>query len=229
MKTIGIIGGMSWESTQSYYQIINQDVKRRLGGHHSAKCIVYSVDFAEIEQLQKNGDWERAALILSDTARALQLAGAELIIVATNTMHKVFDQIQQSVTVPLLHIADTTAEQIKLSGIKKVALLGTRFTMEQDFYKKRLSDNYGIEVLIPDCDERKMVHDVIYNELCQGVISESSRQYYLDLIKRLVARGADGIILGCTEIEQLINQTDCRVPLFATARIHALAAVDFAL
>lgn len=229
MKIIGIIGGMSWESTQSYYQIINQEVKRRLGGLHSAKCIVYSVDFAEIEQLQQSGDWERSALILGDAARALQLAGAELIVVATNTMHKVFDEIQQSVSVPLLHIADVIAERIKLSGVKKVALLGTRFTMEQDFYKGRLSDNHSIEVVTPDNDERKVVHDIIYDELCQGVIKDDSRQYYLDLIKRLVARGADGIILGCTEIEQLINQIDCSVPLFATARIHALAAVNFAL
>jgi aspartate racemase len=229
MKIIGIIGGMSWESTQSYYQIINQEVKRRLGGLHSAKCIVYSVDFAEIEQLQQSGDWESSALILGAAARALQLAGVELIVVATNTMHKVFDKIQQSVSVPLLHIADVTAEQIKLSGVKKVALLGTRFTMEQDFYKGRLSDNHSIEVITPDNDERKVVHDIIYDELCQGIIKDDSRQYYLDLIKRLVARGADGIILGCTEIEQLINQINCGVPLFATARIHALAAVNFAL
>lgn len=229
MKVIGILGGMSWESTQNYYQIINQEVKRRFGGLHSAKCIVYSVDFAEIEQLQQSGDWESSALILSNAAQALQLAGAELIVIATNTMHKVFDEIQKSVAISLLHIADATAAQIKLSGINKIALLGTCFTMEQDFYKARLSDNYGIEVIVPNREERKIVHDIIYNELCKGIISENSRQYYLDLIKRLVASGADGIILGCTEIEQLINQIDCNVPLFATARIHALAAVDFAL
>ncbi|TXI98094.1 MAG: aspartate/glutamate racemase family protein [Neisseriales bacterium] len=229
MKIIGVLGGMSWESTQSYYQIINQEVKRRLGGLHSAKCIVYSVDFAEIEQLQQNDDWESSALILSNAAQALQLAGAELIVIATNTMHKVFDEIQKSVAIPLLHIADATVAQIKLSGINKIALLGTCFTMEQDFYKARLSDNYGIEVVVPNREERKIVHDIIYDELCKGIISENSRQYYLDLIKRLVASGADGIILGCTEIEQLVNQIDCNVPLFATARIHALAAVDFAL
>ncbi len=229
MKIIGVLGGMSWESTQSYYQIINQEVKRRLGGLHSAKCIVYSVDFAEIEQLQQNDDWESSALILSNAAQALQLAGAELIVIATNTMHKVFDEIQKSVAIPLLHIADATVAQIKLSGINKIALLGTCFTMEQDFYKARLSDNYGIEVVVPNREERKIVHDIIYDELCKGIISENSRQYYLDLIKKLVAGGADGIILGCTEIEQLVNQIDCNVPLFATARIHALAAVDFAL
>ncbi len=229
MRTIGIIGGMSWESTIEYYKTINQEIKNRLGGLHSGKIILFSVNFAEIESLQYSGDWELAGKILANAAIALEKAGAEFILIATNTMHKLAHHVSSSVNIPLLHIADATAEQIIKSKLKKVGLLGTKFTMEQDFYKRRLTEHFNIDVLIPNNKDREIIHNIIYNELCKGIINKDSRKEYIRIISKLEESGAQGIILGCTEIELLINQADCNVPVFPTAKIHAIAAVEASL
>ncbi|MBU1619047.1 MAG: aspartate/glutamate racemase family protein [Gammaproteobacteria bacterium] len=229
MKTIGLIGGMSWESTIPYYRQINQRIKQQLGALHSGKIILYSVDFAEIEQLQRSGDWDKAGEVLADAALKLQAAGAECIVLCTNTMHKVAARIEAAVTIPLLHIADATAEAIEQAGLKKVALLGTRFTMEQDFYKKRLTELYALEVLVPDDEGRALVHQVIYQELCLGVVNPNSRLQYQQIMADLVTQGAEAIILGCTEIGLLVSSEDCAVPLFDTTAIHAQKAADWAL
>jgi aspartate racemase len=229
MKTIGLIGGMSWESSAEYYRLINTLVKERLGGFHSAKCVMISVDFAEIEALQRADRWVESAQILIAAAQGLERAGADLVVLCTNTMHKVAADIQASLQVSFLHIADATAEQIKARGLTTVALLGTRFTMEQEFYVGRLTQYYGLRVLIPETPEREMIHRVIYDELVLGDINASSKAQYLTVIDRLIERGAQGIILGCTEIGLLIHARDCRVPVFDTTRLHAQAAVELAL
>ncbi|AIV07313.1 TPA: aspartate/glutamate racemase family protein [Vibrio harveyi] len=229
MKTIGLIGGMSWESTANYYQIINREVKARLGGLHSGKVCLYSVDFAEIETLQHQGRWDDTAIILAQAAKSVEAGGADFILICTNTMHKVADQIQQAVNVPLVHIADATAEQLVMDGIKKVGLLGTRFTMEQDFYKQRLIDKFGVDVVVPSSDDQMIVHDVIYNELCKGEVHDDSRQHYLTIIEKLVEQGAEAVILGCTEIAMLVESQHTDVKLYDTTEIHAKAAVEKAL
>ena len=230
MKTIGLIGGMSWESTIPYYRIINESVKQRLGGLHSAKIVLYSVDFHEIEQLQRSGDLRRAGELLAGAAQALVSAGADCIVLCTNTMHKVASQIEAAVAIPLLHIADATAQSLRRAGLNKVALLGTRFTMEQDFYKNRLTERFGIEVLVPNEAERERVHRVIYQELCLGQINPQSRESYRSIMQRLIEQeGVQAIILGCTEISLLVDHSDARVPLFDTTAIHAQAAAEFAL
>jgi aspartate racemase len=229
MKIIGMIGGMSWESSIEYYRIINQTVRTELGGLHSAKSMMVSVEFAEIEALQHQGRWDEASKILIDAARSLENGGADFGIICTNTMHKLYDRIQQSIQIPLLHIADATAESIKAEGIQKIALLGTRFTMEENFYKGRLVDNYGLEVIIPSSADMEIVHRIIYDELCAGLIKSDSKQSYADIIGRLVQEGAEGIILGCTEIGLLVKQEDSPVLLFDTTEIHAKAAVKYAL
>ncbi|MBD5802386.1 Aspartate racemase [Azoarcus sp. Aa7] len=229
MKTIGLLGGMSWESTVPYYRQINEAVKARLGGLHSAKIVLYSVDFAEIERLQHRGDWDAAGALLADAAQSLERAGADFTVLCTNTMHKVAPAIEAAVKIPLLHIADPTAAAICGAGLSRIGLLGTRFTMEQDFYRGRLVGQHGIEVLIPEPDDRRLVHRVIYEELCLGRIEETSRQAYRDVMQRLVERGAQGIILGCTEISMLVGERDTSVPLFDTTAIHAAAAAEQAL
>ncbi|MGW5134615.1 aspartate/glutamate racemase family protein [Streptomyces sp. NPDC004135] len=228
MKTIGLIGGMSWESTAEYYRILNECTRDRLGGLHSARCVIYSVDFAEIEQLQVQGRWPEAGAILAEAARSLEAAGADLLLICTNTMHKVADLVGAAVSVPLLHLADATADAVRASGLRRVGLLGTAFTMEQDFYRGRL-EQAGLDVRVPDEDGRALVHRVIYEELCLGVVRDDSRAAYQEVIKGLVAQGAEGIILGCTEIELLIGPQDSPVPVFPTARLHAEAAVADAL
>ncbi|MEF2098451.1 amino acid racemase [Bacillus sp. CFBP9009] len=228
MKTIGLIGGMSWESSLEYYRIINEEVKAKLGGLHSAKCILYSVDFEEIERYQADGDWESSGNLLGDVALSLEKAGAEMIVICTNTMHKVIGYIEEKVSLPILHIADSTAKQIQKSKISTVGLLGTKYTMEQDFYKTRIESN-DVKVLIPNDGDRKVINKVIYEELCLGKIQQSSRDYYKNVIKGLVDDGAEGIILGCTEIGLLIKPEDSEVPLFNTAVIHAIEAVNMAL
>jgi aspartate racemase len=228
MKTLGLLGGMSWESTVPYYRILNERVRERLGGLHSAKLVLHSVDFAEIEALQHSGDWDTAGTRLADAARGLRLAGAEAIVLCTNTMHLVAPAIEAAVDIPLLHIADATAQRIRAVGLERVALLGTRFTMEQAFYRERI-EAAGIAVLTPDAPQRECVHGVIYDELCLGRILDPSRERYRAVIADLVARGAQGVILGCTEIGLLVGQGDASVPLFDTARIHAEAAADWAL
>lgn len=229
MKTIGLIGGMSWESSLEYYRIINETVKARLGGLHSAQCLMYSVDFAGVEELQRAGDWAQAGRELADAARRLEAGGAECVVLCTNTMHIVADALQAAVQIPLLHIADATANRVQAAGIQTIGLLGTRFTMEEDFYKGRLTDRFGLKVLVPDAAGRNLVHRVIYEELVLGKVRAESRAQYLQVINSLAAQGAQGIILGCTEIGLLVQQDDCRVPLFDTTRIHAEAAVEFAL
>ena len=229
MKTIGLIGGMSWESTLPYYQPINEGVKARLGGLHSARLVLYSVDFAEVEQLQRAGDWVGAGALLAKAAQALQTAGAQALVLCTNTMHKVAPAIEAAVDVPLLHIADATAAAIVNQGLQRVGLLGTRFTMEQDFYKSRLQDRYGLEVMVPISHERDEVHRIIYEELCLGHVRETSREVYRRVIRSLVEQGAQAIILGCTEIGLLITPQDSDVPVFDTTALHAQAAVDWAL
>ena len=229
MKTIGLIGGMSWESTVPYYRIINETVRERLGGFHSAKLVLYSVDFHEIEQLQSSGAWEESGSVLALAAQSLQAAGADFIVLCTNTMHKVADAIEKAVTIPLLHIADPTAETIKQAGMRKVGLLGTRFTMEQDFYRGRLHDQHHLDVLIPDETDRGIVHRVIYDELVLGSVREGSRAEYRRIIKNLVDRGAQGVILGCTEISMLVGPSDSPVPLFDTTSLHARQAAEYAL
>ncbi|KGK88100.1 aspartate racemase [Desulfosporosinus sp. HMP52] len=228
MKTIGLIGGMSWESSSEYYRIINEEVKQRLGGLHSAKCILYSVDFEEIEICQRNGDWKKAAQILIDAAQSLELAGADFILICTNTMHKVAKEIQAGINLPILHIADITAQHVLSNDIKTVGLLGTRYTMEQDFYKSRL-ETMGIKVLIPVEADRVIVNKVIYNELCLGQVIEESRVQYKRIIEDLIERGAMGIILGCTEIGLLVKPVDSSVLLFDTTSLHAIGAVNLAL
>ncbi len=229
MKTIGLIGGMSWESSLEYYRIINEEVKRRLGGFHSARCLMYSVDFAEIEPLQHGGEWEKLGWMMSQVAQRLEEGGADFLVLCTNTMHKVAPQIESAVNVPLLHIADPTAGRIKARGMKKIGLLGTRFTMEEDFYRGRLEKKHGLEVLIPEPADREMVHHVIYYELCDGRLKEESRRKFRSVIERLAAAGAEGVILGCTEIGLLVKQEDSPLPVFDTTVIHAEAAVDYAL
>ncbi|MGW3295390.1 aspartate/glutamate racemase family protein [Streptomyces xiamenensis] len=228
MKVIGLIGGMSWESTAEYYRLLNASTRDRLGGLHSARCVLYSVDFAEIEQLQVQGRWEEAGEILADAARALERAGAEMVLICTNTMHKVADQVAAAVSVPLLHLADATAVAVRAAGVRTVGLLGTAFTMEQDFYRGRLEAG-GLEVRVPSADERAAVHRIIYEELCLGVVRDASREEFQRVIGRLVERGAEGVILGCTEIELLIGERDSPVPVFPTARLHVEAALEAAL
>lgn len=229
MKTIGLLGGMSWESTLPYYRHINEAVRERLGGLHSARLVLYSLDFHEIEALQRQGDWAAAGTLLADAARRLESAGADFLLLCTNTMHKVADAIEAASDLPLLHIADPTAAAIQAAGLQRVGLLGTRFTMEQPFYRQRLEDRHGIQVLVPDEPDRAEVHRVIYEELCRGVVSEASRQAYRQVISRLVARGAQAVILGCTEIGLLVRADDAEVPLFDTCVLHAQAAAERAL
>lgn len=229
MKTVGLIGGMSWESTVSYYQIINERIKEKLGGLHSASLLLYSVDFAEIEKYQSKGEWEKSAELLGKAALNLQKAGADFIIICTNTMHKVAPQIQEQIAIPIIHIADATADILIDAGIQTVALLGTRYTMTEDFYKEKLIAR-GIKVLIPDAEEMETVNQVIYEELCQGIISKASKERYLQIIEHLREKGAQGVILGCTEIGLLIHQEDTTLPVFDTTLIHAekaaLASLD---
>ena len=229
MKTIGLIGGMSWESSIEYYRIINEITKSKLGGLHSAKSLMVSVDFAEIEKLQHEDRWDEAAQILVKCAQDLERGGADCIVLCTNTMHKLADQIIANVNIPFLHIADPTAEKIVAAGMKKIGLLGTRFTMEHDFYKGRLVRNFGLDVLVPNEADRNIVPHVIFEELVQGKIVDNSRREYKRIMKSLIAQGAQGIILGCTEIELLVKREDSSVTLFPTTRIHAVAAVEFAL
>ena len=229
MKTIGLLGGMSWESSAEYYRILNQTVKARLGGLHSASCLLYSVDFAEIEALQRSGDWENLTHTMIEAAQRLENAGADCLLVCTNTMHRMAPEIEDVLQIPLLHIADAAGDAIAARRIKTVGLLGTRFTMEGDFYRKRLEEKFDLEVLIPNDAERDLVHRVIYNELVKGEIREASRQAYLVVVDGLQSRGAEGVILGCTEIPPLVRQADTQLPLFDTTRLHAEAAVDWAL
>lgn len=226
MKTVGLLGGMSWESTVGYYRAINEGVKNKLGGLHSAQIAMVSVDFGPIEKLQHQGDWEATALILVDAAKKIEAAGADFLLICTNTMHKVAPQIEQAITIPILHIADATAEVLIKNNIKTVGLLGTAFTMEQDFYKGRLEDKYGLKVITPNTADRKIVHDTIYNELCLGKIELTSKHEYLRIISELSLNGAEAIILGCTEISMLIKQSDTNVPLYDTTEIHANKAVE---
>lgn len=228
MRTIGLIGGMSWESTVSYYQVINTAVKERLGGLHSAKCVLYSVDFYEVEKCMRENRWDDAASILADAGLALEKAGADFALICTNTLHKIAPQVEAALSVPLLHIADATAAVIKERGLNRVGLLGTAYTMEQDFYTRRLSEQ-GIDVLIPDAPERAELNRIIFEELCLGVINAAARAYFLAAVESLAARGAQGVILGCTEIGLLMTQKDTLVPLFDTALIHAESAAAYAL
>ncbi|USD62940.1 aspartate/glutamate racemase family protein [Vibrio sp. SCSIO 43140] len=229
MKTIGLLGGMSWESTLSYYKSINEGVKQALGGLHSAKICLYSVNFDEIEKLQHQGRWDETATILGEAAASVESGGADFLLICTNTMHKVAPDIEKHITIPILHIADATAETLKNDGIKKVGLLGTRFTMEQPFYKDRLIEQHGIDVVVPNEADRTLVHDIIYQELCRGEIKDQSRQVYLEIIARLKQQGAEAVILGCTEIALLVQQQHTDVALFDTTAIHADAAVSMAL
>ncbi len=229
MKTIGLLGGMSWESTVSYYQLINQGINKELGGFHSAKIILNSIDFAEIEALQHQGEWDKTAAILAKAAQSIQNAGADFILICTNTMHKVASAVESDIDIPLVHIADATGQALVENQVKNVGLLGTKFTMEQDFYKQRLSDQFNLSVLIPEADERDDVHHIIYNELCQGKIKETSKQRYLDIINNLQEKGAEAIILGCTEITLLVKQTDTTTPLYDTTQLHAQCAIDLAI
>lgn len=229
MKTIGLLGGMSWESTLEYYRIINQTVKARLGGSHSAQCLLYSVDFSEIEPLQHAGQWEELTQLMIAAVRRLEQGGADCLVICTNTMHRMAEEIQAATPLPLLHIADATAAAINQQGQQTVGLLGTRFTMEGDFYRGRLEQEHGLTVLIPDDAGREIVHRVIYDELIHGIIQEKSRRAYLNVVAGLTAAGAQGVILGCTEISLLVKQTDVDIPVFDTTALHAQAAVDWAL
>ena len=228
LKTIGLIGGMSWESTVTYYKIINETVKERLGGLHSAKCILYSVDFQEIEECQANGNWEKSGEILGEAAYNLEKAGADFIVICTNTMHKVVNQIKEKISVPILHIAEMTAEKILEKGLKNIALLGTKYTMEQDFYKSKLIEK-GINVIIPDKNDIETINKVIYDELCLGTINSNSKKKFLEIVDKLRNKGVEGIILGCTEIGLLIKNEDTDVPLFDTAIIHAEQAAMYSI
>ena len=229
MKTIGLIGGMSWESSSEYYRIINETVRERLGGLHSAECIMYSADFEEIENLQHQGKWEELTKLMLNFAQKLEGAGADFIVICTNTMHKMAEEVENNTNIPLLHIADATAEKIIEKGSGKLGLLGTNFTMEEDFFKKRLEEKYNIEVTIPSQNDRRIIDSVIYNELCLGIIKQSSKEKYKEVINRLISDGADGVILGCTEIPLLVSQGDVEMPVFDTTTIHAKSAVEFAL
>lgn len=229
MKTIGLLGGMSWESTVTYYQLINEGIKRELGGLHSAKIVLYSVDFEEIEKLQHQGEWDKTADILSDAAVRLQGAGADFLLICTNTMHLVAPQIEDVIKIPLVHIADATATTIKGHNIQSVGLLGTKFTMEKDFYKGRLANKYGLNVIVPNADDRAIVHEVIYEELCLGKIHSNSRDQYLRIIADLHQKGAEAVILGCTEISLLVQPEHVSIPLFDTTQLHAESAVMEAL
>ena len=229
MKIIGMIGGMSWESSLEYYRIVNETVKERLGGFHSAKCLMYSVDFEEIERLQHQGDWDAATEVLVDAARRVERGGADLLLICTNTMHLMAEAVKDSVNIPLLHIVDVTAEAILARGQKTVGLLGTRFTMEREFYSGRLRDRHGISVLIPEEAERKVIHGILYNELCLGEIRSASRDAFRKIIDGLAARGAEGVILGCTEIPLIVDQGEYELPLYDTTALHARAAVSLAL
>ncbi len=228
MKTIGLIGGMSWESTITYYQVINETVKNALGGFHSAKILMYSVDFAELEENMSKGNWDKNAEILTDVSKRLEQAGADFIVIATNTMHKLVPQIESKINIPILHIADATATAIKKDGHKKVALLGTRFTMTQDFIKQKILET-GIEVIVPDEEDIKTVDNIIFNELCLGQVLNSSREKYQHIIEKMKAQGAEGVILGCTEIGMLISQKDSVLPVYDTTLIHAAEAAKLAL
>ena len=229
MKTLGLIGGMSWESTVPYYRQINQTIKDKLGGLHSAKIVLFSVDFAEVEHLQASGQWDAAGALLAGVAQRLEGAGAEGLVLCTNTMHKVADAITGAVHIPLLHIADPTAVAITQRGFNTVGLLGTRFTMEQDFYRSRLEQGHGLTVLTPSLTDRDLVHRIIYEELCLGQVQDASRQAYLNVIRDLQARGAQAIILGCTEIAMLVQPEHCTLPLFDTTTLHAISAAHWAL
>ncbi len=229
MKTIGLIGGMSWESSLEYYRIINEQVRARLGGLHSARCLMFSFDFAEIEELQHAGNWTAATERMVEAARNLEKGGADFVLICTNTMHKMAAEVQAGISIPLVHIADPTAKIIKSRGITKIGLLGTKYTMEQDFYKGRLIENYGLDVVVPDAAGRQIIHDIIYDELCLGVVKESSRGAYQTIIEQLKQRGAEGIILGCTEIGLLIGASDTDLPVFDTTQLHAEAAVTWAM
>ena len=229
MKTIGLLGGMSWESTASYYKALNEGVKSRLGGLNSAKVVLFSVNFDEIEKLQHQGKWDETAVLLSDAAESVEKAGADFLMICTNTMHKVVSEIESRISIPVLHIADATASVLQTDGIEKVGLLGTRFTMEQDFYKGRLTDKFGMDVVVPNSEDQESVHTIIYDELCKGVVKESSKQQYLTIIDKLYAEGAQAVILGCTEIALLVNQQDTEVPLYDTTEIHAKQGVEYAL
>jgi aspartate racemase len=228
-KTIGLIGGMSWESSAEYYRIVNQEMQKRLGGVHSARSLMWSVDFGEIERLQHRGEWDRLADEMKDAAIRLERGGADFVVLCTNTMHRLADAVVSAVEIPLLHIADPTAQRIKAAGFERVGLLGTAFTMEQDFYKGRLRDHDGLDVMIPDADDRRVVHEIIYKELVVGEIRPESREAYRAVMARLIERGAQAIILGCTEIMLLVSDRDSAVPLYDTTTIHAVAAVDYAL
>ena len=228
LKTIGLIGGMSWESTVTYYKIINETVKEKLGGLHSAKCILYSMDFQEIEECQANGNWEKSGEILGEAANNLEKAGADFIVICTNTMHKVVNQIKEKISIPILHIAEMTAEKILEKGLKNIALLGTKYTMEQDFYKSKLIEK-GINVVIPDKNDIEIINKVIYDELCLGTINSNSKKKFLEIVDKLRNKGAEGIILGCTEIGLLIKNEDTDVPLFDTAIIHAEQAAIYSI
>ena len=228
MRTIGLLGGMSWESSALYYRVVNEAVRERLGGYHSARVLMSSVDFADVERLQVAGEWDAAGELLAAEARALEAAGVDCLVLCTNTMHKVAGAIEAATTVPLLHIADVTAAAVRDAGVSRVALLGTRFTMEQPFLRERL-ESHGLDVLVPAADDLRRVHEVIYDELVHGVVRAESRAEYVAVVDRLVADGAEGVVLGCTEIELLLGSDDVSVPVFATTRLHALAAVDFAL
>ncbi|ANT48886.1 aspartate/glutamate racemase family protein [Mesorhizobium amorphae] len=230
MKTLGLLGGMSWESTAIYYRLLNEIVRKRLGGLHSAKLLLWSFDFAEIAERQHEGDWQGAGVLLAEAARGLEAAGAQGLLVCTNTMHKLADEVQAAVSIPLIHIADATAVAVKDAGVKRPALLATRFTMEQDFYKGRLAGKYGLQPVVPDQAGRDMVHRVIYDELCQGIVSGPSKAAYIDEVDRLRRdERIDGVIMGCTKITMLIGQPDFDIPVFDTTRLHAEAAVEFAL
>ncbi len=228
LKTIGLIGGMSWESTVTYYKIINEVIKEKLGGLHSAKCVLYSVDFQEIEECQANGNWEKSGEILGETAYNLEKAGADFIVICTNTMHKVVNQIKEKISIPILHIAEMTAEEILEKGLENIALLGTKYTMEQDFYKSKLIEK-GINVIIPDKNDVEIINKVIYDELCLGTINSDSKKKFLEIVDKLRSKGAEGIILGCTEIGLLIKNADTDVPLFDTAIIHAEQAAIYSI
>jgi aspartate racemase len=228
MLTIGMLGGMSWESSAEYYRLANELVRERLGDLHSARCLLYSVDFAEIETLQVTGRWDDAGALLAEAARRLEAGGADLLVLCTNTMHMVADRIAGAVGIPLLHLGDVTADAVRAAGLHTVGLLGTAFTMEQDFYTDRLA-SHGLTVLVPEADDRAMVHAVIYDELCRGIVTDSSRAAYTAVIDRLAAAGAQGVVLGCTEIELLIGPQDSPVPVFPTTRLHVEAAVTRAL
>ncbi len=229
MKTIGLLGGMSWESTALYYKQINEEVKKQLGGLHSAKVVIYSVDFDEIEKLQHQGKWDETAKILSEAAKNIQNASADFLVICTNTMHKVAPTIQEHIDIPILHIANATGKKLQEEGIKRVGLLGTAFTMQQDFYKDTIQTNFDIEVIVPIEEDIKIVHKIIYEELCLGTIKESSKKEYLRIIDSLSSQGAQGVILGCTEIGMLVSQEDTQIKLFDTTYIHAIEAVNKAL